>query len=134
MSEVEIRFLSLEDVLELHEMQIERYGGATGIRDRGLLESAIGMPQASFGGEFMHKGLFEIAAAYAFHIAENQPFVDGNKRTALAAALVFLDWHQIEVDEPGEELYQAMIQIAEKKLDKAGLSQIFKRFSKPIQE
>jgi death-on-curing protein len=70
-----------------------------------------------------------MAAAYAFHIAENQPFVDGNKRTALAAALVFLDWHQIEVEESGEELYQAMIQLAEKKLDKAGLSHLFERLS-----
>ena len=78
----EFFFLSLEDVLILHAMQIERYGGATGIRDQGLLESAINMPQASFGGEYMHKGLYEMAAAYAFHIAENQPFIDGNKRTA----------------------------------------------------
>jgi death on curing protein len=131
-SDGEIQFLNLEDVLILHEMQIERYGGATGIRDQGLLESAIAMPQASFGGEFMHKGLFEMAAAYAFHIAENQPFVDGNKRTALAAALVFLDWHQIEVDEPSGELYTAMIQLAERKLDKAGLAQLFQRLSKQV--
>lgn len=85
MSEDEIRFLSPEDVLSLHEMQIERYGGSAGIRDRGLLESAIGQPQASFGGEYVHHGFYEMAAAYAFHIAENQPFVDGNKRTALTA-------------------------------------------------
>ena len=129
MSESEIRFLSLEDVLALHEMQIERYGGARGIRDQGLLESAVGMPQASFGGEFVHHGLYEMAAAYAFHIAENQPFIDGNKRTALAAALVFLDWHEIEVQEPGEELYQVMIQLAERKLDKAGVSRLFERLS-----
>src|SRR4051812_5211990 len=119
MNDDEIRFLSLDEVLELHKMQIERYGGATGIRDQGLLESAIGMPQASFGGEFVHHGLYEMAAAYAFHIAENQPFVDGNKRTALSAALVFLDWHGIEVVELDEELYRAMIQLAERKLDKA---------------
>lgn len=133
MSDSEIRFLNLEDVLALHEMQLERYGGAIGIRDQGLLESAIGTPQASFGGEFVHHGLYEMAAAYAFHIAENQPFVDGNKRTALAAALVFLDWHQMELDEPSEELYRAMIQLAEKKLDKVGLSKLFKRLSKPSQ-
>jgi death on curing protein len=117
-------------VLALHEMQIERYGGASGIRDSGLLESAVGQPQASFGGEFVHHGLFEMAAAYAFHIAENQSFIDGNKRTALAAALVFLDWHEIEVNEPGEEFYQAMIQLAERKVDKAGLAKLFERLSK----
>jgi len=127
---MEFRFLSLDDVLELHEMQLESYGGATGIRDRGLLESAVMMPQASFGGEFMHKGLFEMAAAYAFHIAENQPFVDGNKRTALASALVFLDWHDIEINDPNEELYGAMIGLAQKTLDKVGLAALFQKLSK----
>ena len=73
MSGIEIRFLSLEDVLELHEMQLAHYGGATGIRDSGLLESAVMMPQASFGGQYVHEGIYEMAAAYAFHIAENQP-------------------------------------------------------------
>lgn len=130
MNRGEIRFLSLEDVVALHEMQIERYGGARGIRDQGLLESAVGQPNASFGGEFVHHGLYEMAAAYAFHIAENQPFLDGNKRTALGAALVFLDWHDIEVQEPGGELYQAMIQLAERKLDKAGLARLFEGLSK----
>ena len=89
MSGVEFRFLSVADALELHDLQLEAYGGATGIRAPDLLESAIMTPQASFGGQYVHNGIFEMAAAYAFHIAENQPFVDGNKRTALAAALVF---------------------------------------------
>lgn len=128
-----IPFLTFDDVLILHELQLERYGGATGIRDRSLLESAINMPQASFDGAFMHTNIFEMAAAYAFHIAENQPFVDGNKRTALAAALVFLDWHSVDVNDPGEELYQAMIGLAEKRLDKAGLAKLFKKLSTPFQ-
>jgi death-on-curing protein len=83
------RFLSIEDVLELHEMQLEAFGGLAGIRDRSLLESAIAMPEATFGGTFVHSGHFEKAAAYAFHIAQNQPFVDGNKRTALHAPSFF---------------------------------------------
>jgi death-on-curing protein len=127
---MEFRFLSLDDVLELHEMQLESYGGATGIRNQGLLESAVMMPQASFGGEFVHKDIFVMAAAYAFHIAENQPFVDGNKRTALASALVFLDWHDIEINDPQEELYSAMIGLAQKTLDKAGLAVLFQKLSK----
>ncbi len=127
---MEFRFLSLEDVLELHEMQLESYGGATGIRDRGLLESAVMMPQASFGGDYVHAGVFEMAAAYAFHIAENQPFVDGNKRTALASALVFLDWHDIEINDSKEELYGAMIGLAQKSLNKAGLATLFQKLSK----
>lgn len=126
MSEIAYRFLSVEDVIELHDMQLEHYGGASGIRSRELLESAVMMPRASCGGEFVHKGIYEMAAAYAFHIAENQPFVDGNKRTALASALVFLDWHDIEIDDPEEKLYSAMIDLANKKLDKNGLAKIFK--------
>ncbi|MDR3608823.1 MAG: type II toxin-antitoxin system death-on-curing family toxin [Oligoflexia bacterium] len=130
MSGIKYRFLSLDDVLELHEMQLAHYGGATGIRDSRLLESAVMMPQASFGGQFVHEGIYKMAAAYAFHIAENQPFVDGNKRTALAAALVFLDWHQVEIEDPGEKLYDAMISLAEKNLDKAGLAKLFERLAR----
>lgn len=129
MSEIEFSFLTLEDVLELHDMQIESYGGARGIRSQDILEFAIMTPQASFGGEYVHKGIFELAAAYAFHIAENQPFVDGNKRTALASALVFLDWHQIEINDSGDELYSAMIAIAQKKLDKMGLAKLFQKLA-----
>jgi death-on-curing protein len=84
-------FLSVVEVLFLHEEQLARYGGGTGIRDIGLLESAVAQPQATFGSEYLHADLFQMAAAYAFHIAQNQPFVDGNKRTGLVAALVFLD-------------------------------------------
>ena len=126
---MEFRFLTLEDILDLHDMQLESYGGATGIREQSLLESALMTPQASFGGELVHNGVFELAAAYAFHIAENQPFVDGNKRTALASALVFLDWNYIEISDPNEELYGAMIGLAKKTLDKAGLAKLFQKLS-----
>lgn len=80
-------FLTLAEVLEIQRVQTERYGGDLALRDRGLLKSALAQPEASFGGDFLHPTLFAMAAAYAFHIAENQPFVDGNKRTGLAAAL-----------------------------------------------
>ena len=83
-------FLDLADVLLIHEEQLARYGGSAGLRDQGLLESAIAMPQATFGGAFVHEDLFAMAAAYAFHITENQPFVGGNKRTGVLAAVVFL--------------------------------------------
>lgn len=85
------RFLDLAEVLEIHVDQIERYGGAAGVRDLSLLLSALSMPEAGVQGEYVHGTLFEVAAAYLFHLAKNHPFVDGNKRTALAAALVFLD-------------------------------------------
>ena len=122
-------FINLDDVLDLHELQLKRYGGRDGIRDLKLLESAVMTPQASFGGEYVHKDIFEMAAAYAFHIAENQPFVDGNKRTALASALVFLDINGIELADPSGNLYQAMIDISAKKLDKVGLGNLFNKLS-----
>ncbi len=115
---IDPEFLALEDVLAIHEQQIARFGGMNGIRESGLLESAIAVPQAAFGGEWLHDGLFEMAAAYAFHIAENQPFIDGNKRTGLLAAIIFLDINGISIDFPDDRLYQAMIDISGKKLDK----------------
>ena len=90
-------FLSLEDVLLIHDEQLESYGGIEGIRDKGLLESAVMTHQVSFGGEYLHQNLFEMAAAYASHIAKNQSFLDGNKPTALVSALVFLEINGFEI-------------------------------------
>ena len=119
-------FLDIEDVLLIHEEQLPRYGGSPGIRDRGLLESAVAMPRATAGGEFAHEDLFAMAAAYAFHIAQNQPFVDGNKRTGLLTALVFLDLNGVVIADPEGRLYDAMIGIAERRLDKDGLAGVLK--------
>jgi death-on-curing family protein len=82
--------LSLNEVVEIHRDVIERYGGSSGIRDMGLLQSAVAVPQASFGGEYLHTGLFEMAAAFLFHLVQNHPFLDGNKRTGAMAAFTFL--------------------------------------------
>ena len=79
-------YLSLDEVLAIHARSIETFGGSFGIRDSGLLDSALAMPGAAFGGEELHATLFEKASAYAFHVAKNRPFVDGNKRTALATS------------------------------------------------
>lgn len=70
-------FLRLDDLLEIHRDQIERYGGVLGARDIGLLQSAIAQPCATFAGNYLHADLFEMAAAYLFHIARNHPFIDG---------------------------------------------------------
>jgi death-on-curing protein len=78
--------------------------------------------------------MFEMAAAYAFHIAENQPFLDGNKRTALNAALVFLDINGWLVLDPDECLFDAMIAISSRALDKYGLAAILRKLSRPISE
>lgn len=126
---IEPEFLTIEEVLVIHDEQIKEYGGIHGIRDKGLLESAVMMPQASFGGEYLHQNLFEMAAAYAFHIAENQPFLDGNKRTALVSALVFLDLNGFEILDENMRLYNAMIAIANKEMDKYDLAELLRELS-----
>jgi len=129
---LEPTFLSLDEVIFLHDEQLVRFGGAAGIRDLDLLASAVGTPQASFGGEFLHPDLFSMAAAYAFHIAQNQPFVDGNKRAGLLSALVFLDLNGMMVSDPEGLLYQAMIDIAERTMDKGGLADLLRTLTKPV--
>jgi death-on-curing protein len=120
------RFLSLEEVLDLHQRQLAEFGGGQGLRDRGALESAVSQPAAMFAGEFLHRDLFEMAAAYAFHIAQNQPFVDGNKRTGLHAATVFLILNEAPLGDPDDRLYDAMIAIAERTMDKMGLAAVLR--------
>ena len=92
-----IRFLTVQEILEAHAATIRRHGGASGIRDTGLLDSAVHMPQAMFGGEFLHPDLFDMAAAYLFHLVLNHPFVDGNKRCGWLAARVFLHLNGVRV-------------------------------------
>ena len=99
------RFLTLEQVLAIHADQIQRYGGSLGVRDLGLLQSALAMPAASFGGEYLHPTLQEMAAAYLFHLTQNHPFVDGKKRIGLAATIGFLGLNDVWLEaEPGELL------------------------------
>lgn len=86
-----LAFLSVDHVVAIHRRMIAEFGGDDGVRDSGLLESAVMMPRASFGGHYLHKGVPTMAAAYLFHLCKNHAFVDGNKRTAFAAALLFLD-------------------------------------------
>ena len=111
-------FLTLAEVIEIHADQIQRYGGGEGIKDINLLISAVSMPCASFSDQYLHEDIFEMAAAYAFHISQNHPFIDGNKRTALASALVFLEMHGTPIDDPKSVLYDAMITLATSKLGK----------------
>lgn len=107
-----IDFLSLDDVLFAHLDQIGRYGGDPGVRDLGLLESAVMQPQAQFDGRPLHAYPFEMAAAYLFHIVQNHPFVDGNKRTGAVAALLFLDLNGIEITAPRGAMYDMTMAVA----------------------
>ena len=123
----EVSFLTLAEVVAIHSDQIGRYGGEAGIRDMGLLESAIAQPQVSFSGEWLHSDIWSMAAAYAFHISQNHPFFDGNKRTALASALVFLRMHGIRIRDPKSTLIDVMYQVAKGEIDKVKLAAFFKK-------
>lgn len=118
-------FLTWEIVGALHRRSLERWGGADGARDRAGLESALGSAENAhfYGGGDIH----EIAAAYAFHLAESQGWIDGNKRTALASAMVLLLGNGCVDRADDEEVYDAMIAIASRRMDKAGLAEVFRR-------
>jgi death on curing protein len=119
-------FLSMGQIVLLHGCLIQRYGGIDGIRDNGLLQSAIAMPLASYGGDYLHADIFEIAAAYMFHIVQNHPFLDGNKRTGAAAAIVFLAINEIEVEAEEDGLVTLTMAVAEGKCGKSEIADFFR--------
>ncbi|NEO85089.1 MAG: type II toxin-antitoxin system death-on-curing family toxin [Spirulina sp. SIO3F2] len=116
-------FLTLKDVLALHDRQIQRLGGTPGIRDRGLLESAIAQPQAMFSGVLLHPTVPEQAAAYLYHLALNHPFIDGNKRTAFAVMDTFLRLNGYQLNLSDTEAYELVLAVVTSQVDKAQLSQ-----------
>jgi death-on-curing protein len=122
-------FLTVAEVLEAHEVLIETFGGTHGLRDAGGLESALAMPQQSFGGEFVHRDLFEMAAAYAFHVSQSEAFLDGNKRTAVTAAIAFLGMNAVHVHDPQHRLVEAMLAVARHELGKQGLAAVLKELA-----
>lgn len=120
-------FLRVSEVITIHRDQIERYGGVAGLRDVRALLSAVTMPQSGAYGEYFHRDLFEMAAAYLFHIVQNHPFNDGNKRTGLAAALVFLDMNGVQVDADQNELASLVLEVATGNRDKAAIADYLRR-------
>lgn len=129
-----IQFLTLAEVMTIHEDQVRQYGGETGVRDITLLSSALAIPQATFDGAYLQESIFHMAAAYAYHITQNHPFLDGNKRTGLVAALVFLEFNGIEVNDPGGLLYASMMKIAEGKTGKDDLIKVLISLSSSLTE
>ena len=110
---MDIEFLGLEDVLEIHRDQIDRYGGMHGVRDHGLLESALAMPRSGMGGEYFHSTLFEMAAAYLFHLVRNHAFHDGNKRVGTMAAYAFLSLNGVQIDAPDKQFEALILEVAQ---------------------
>lgn len=117
----EPEWLSLDLVIAFHAEQLKEFGGPEGIRDVGALESALGRPPNKFADEGAQ--LPELAAAYAFGIARNHPFVDGNKRAALLALVIVLDINGVEFDAPEEEAAAMILGLAAGEISEAGLSQ-----------
>jgi len=121
-------FLTFEEVLEIHEDSLWAYGGTSGLRDQGMIESALGSAQNVF--YYANGDVFDVAAAYAFHLAESQAFLDGNKRTGIGAAIVFLHLNgepRIPTAADRQEMYDAMIAIAKHELDKPGLAAVLRK-------
>jgi death on curing protein len=127
MSEFEPQFLTLEQVILLHERSLAEQGGLAGMREPGLVESALASARNTW--LYGRGDVFDIAASYAFHLAEAQAFNDGNKRAAIAAALAFLDMN-VECRTPDQKVfYQHMIAIASKALNKDGLAEQFRQLA-----
>ncbi len=118
-------FLELDEVLRIHARSLAEHGGQDGVRDLGLVESALASAKNVL--YYANGDWFDVAAGYAFHLAESQAFIDGNKRTAVVAALVFLAKNGIYTMPATWELYNAMIDVAEKKKNKADVAEIFRR-------
>lgn len=119
-------FLELDQVMRLHASMIEHYGGTNGIRDIGLLQSALAVPQASYGGASLHADLFEMAAAYLFHIVQNHPFLDGNKRTGAASAIIFLAINGFDTESDEEGLVELTLSVARGESDKSTIAGFFR--------
>ena len=126
------KFLSLGEVLAIHRARKARYCGSPGIRDLDILKRAAAMPSATYGGEFLHTDIFEMAASYLFHLVKNHPFVDGNKRAGVVAALVFLDLNGYDFTAPEDDLAEMVLAVARGEMDKARVAVFIREWSKPF--
>lgn len=109
-------------MLDIHKRQIERFGGFDGIRDEGLLDSALAQPQATFFREFLHPTIADQAAAYLYHLTKNHPFLDGNKRTAFATMIAFLGINGYDLNMTEDEAYALVMRVAQGEMNKEEVS------------
>ena len=123
---LEPEFLTLDEVVAIHRDQIERYGGSLGVRDWGLLQSAIAMPSATFGGQFLHSDLCEMAAAYLFHNVQNHPFIDGNKRVGAMAADIFLALNEARLVADEVDYADLVLSVARGETSKSAAAEFFR--------
>ena len=118
----EIVFIPRHIIIYFHEQLIDLYGGTTGIRDKGLLDSALEQPKLMFGGSYLHDSIPKMAAAYGFHLCMNHPFIDGNKRIAFVAMDTFLQMNGYEISAAEKETYGTIIKLASGELTKKELT------------
>ena len=124
-------FLNKNLVLKIHARQIVSFGGSEGIRDSGLLESALAQPQATFAGTLLHSTIHEQAAAYLYHLAMNHPFIDGNKRTAFAVMDTFLRLNRYSLNLTDDQAYDLVIQVVQSQMSKAELGNFLEQAISP---
>lgn len=124
-------FLTLDEIIEIHRDQIARYGGSDGIRDWGLLQSAIAIPAATFGGRLLHGDLCEMAAAYLFHIVGNHAFIDGNKRVGAVAAFVFCDLNHLRMTADPTIYADVVFAVARGEMPKSAVAEFFRQNTMP---
>lgn len=123
---MKIKFLTVDQVIEIHDTFLQMYGGLSGIRDHGLLASAVEMPKVTMFGEDMHKDIYDKAAAYLYHIVKNHPFNDGNKRTGAGSALMFLRVNGFNPKYDKNAYMQLVVDVAEGIINKPEISEFFR--------
>ena len=125
-------FLTFSEVLLIHQNQIELYGGQPGLRDEGLLCSALAQPEATFQEKYLHFEIYSMAAAYLYHLCQNHPFIDGNKRVATVCSLVFLELNDYELEVDIDLLEETTMGTASGKINKDDLVEFFKKYTLKI--
>lgn len=125
-------FLTLAEVIEIHDYYIEEFGGLPGIKDLVLLESAVEMPKMAAFGELLHKTIYEQAAAYLFHICKNHAFHDGNKRTAGMATYLFLKVNGLKLKFKDKEYVKLVTHVADNKKTKEEIADFFRKYTESI--
>lgn len=122
-------FLRVDEILQIHEDQSRRHGGDQRIHDPTMLLSAVAMPQATFGGDFLHRDLFEMGAAYLFHLVQNHPFKEGNGPTGAVATLVFLVLNGIKVEVDDDDLVELVMDVARGRAEKPDIADFLRNRS-----
>lgn len=125
-------FIGIDAVIEIHRRLIDRHGGTHGIREEGLLMSALAQPEQAFGGQFLHEFPFQMAAAYLYHLCQNHPFHDGNKRIALTISATFLGLNGYWLDTENDAARDLVLQVASSQLDKDSITAFLKDRSVPL--